>query len=245
MITLYDLTFAEDRRRGAVVRRRGGELHRVGDDLHPRARGMRHLHDHLPGEHVRIGEDLVERVDRAAADLQRLQRLDPLGRRPALHHRRQRVGDELPVLDALRVGGEALVGEQVLQAEGLAEALEGRVVGDREDDVAVLRREFLVGRDVRVLVAEARRIQAALDAERATPQVYKIRASGQSGELLFEFFTPLPSWAERYLALVGLPVLRSKSSLFTYRLPAAAVEEVKAFLSTSLWMDAIEEGRRP
>jgi hypothetical protein len=92
---------------------------------------------------------------------------------------------------------------------------------------------------------EARHVQAALDAERGMAQFYEIRASGQPEQFVFDFFAPLPSWAERYLALVGIPVVKTKGSLFTYRLPEAAVEDVKAFLFASLWMDAIEEDHRP
>lgn len=91
---------------------------------------------------------------------------------------------------------------------------------------------------------EARRIQAALDAEHGAPQVYALRTSGQSSAVLFDFFGPLPSWVERYLALVGLPVTRSKGSLFTYRFPEIACKDIKSFLSTSLWMDASEEDQR-
>lgn len=89
---------------------------------------------------------------------------------------------------------------------------------------------------------EARRLQAALDAERGTPQVYRVRPSGQSSDAcLIDFFGPLPSWAERYLDLTGLPVPKARGSLFSYRVWQAAVHDATAFLSRSLWMTAIEE----
>jgi len=58
---------------------------------------------------------------------------------------------------------------------------------------------------------EARRLQAAIDAERGGPQQYRVIETAQAGDQrLFDFFGPLPSWAERYLDLTGLPVLKSR-----------------------------------
>lgn len=89
---------------------------------------------------------------------------------------------------------------------------------------------------------EARRVQAALDAVRGTPQVFRARPTGQpEGDVIIDFFGPLPSWAERYLDLVGLPVSRSRGALFSYRVPDAARGDAALFLSKSLWMQAVEE----
>ena len=89
---------------------------------------------------------------------------------------------------------------------------------------------------------DARKLQAALDAERGSPQVFRVRPTGQSaGDYIFDFFAPLPSWAERYLDLTGLPVLRSQGALFSYRVTNAAKSDVTAFLSKSLWMQVAEE----
>lgn len=89
---------------------------------------------------------------------------------------------------------------------------------------------------------DARRLQAALDAERGCPQVVRVRPTGQlDGDFIVDFFGPLPSWAERYLDLTGLPVSRSRGALFSYRVPDAAMGDVTLFLSTSLWMQVAEE----
>jgi hypothetical protein len=91
---------------------------------------------------------------------------------------------------------------------------------------------------------DARKLQAALDAERGSPQVFRVRPTGQpDGENIFDFFGPLPSWAERYLDLTGLPVPRSQGALFSYRVPDAAMSDITAFLSKSLWMQVTEEGQ--
>lgn len=89
---------------------------------------------------------------------------------------------------------------------------------------------------------DARRLQAALDAERRSPQIFRTRPTGQpGGDFIVDFFGPLPSWAERYLDLTGLPVSRSRGALFSYRVPDAAIGDVTLFLSTSLWMQVAEE----
>lgn len=89
---------------------------------------------------------------------------------------------------------------------------------------------------------EARRLQAALDAHRGSPQVFRARPVGNFGEdWIFDFFGPLPSWADRYLDLAGLPIVKSPGALFSYRVPGGAESETRAFLSEGLWMQTIEE----
>lgn len=90
---------------------------------------------------------------------------------------------------------------------------------------------------------EARRIQAALDAVRGKPQVYRLRSGDRPGGTFLDFFAPLPSWAERYLAIGGWPAAKGRKSLFTYCLPDAAIDDAQQFLSSSLWMTAIKEDR--
>ncbi|NGN93186.1 hypothetical protein G5C66_10615 [Nocardioides sp. KC13] len=87
---------------------------------------------------------------------------------------------------------------------------------------------------------DARGIQAALDAGNNTPQQYRVRQGAQGGTT-FDFFAPLPTWAERYLAISGWPAPKGPKSLFSYCLPAAAVDDAQQFLSASLWMTALKE----
>jgi hypothetical protein len=88
---------------------------------------------------------------------------------------------------------------------------------------------------------EARRLQAALDAERGTPQQYRVHGGGVSGGTqVIDLFAPLPTWAERYLELVGLPVPKTRGALFSYRVPDAVVRDVEGFLGESLWMTATD-----
>ena len=89
---------------------------------------------------------------------------------------------------------------------------------------------------------EARRLQAAVDAERGTSQVFRIQPSENiEGAWILDFFGPLPSWADRYLEVTGFPAPRSKGALYSYRVSDGVVGAVSDFLSKSLWMNAIEE----
>ncbi|WP_408895632.1 hypothetical protein ACJ5H2_12025 [Nocardioides sp. R1-1] len=90
---------------------------------------------------------------------------------------------------------------------------------------------------------DARRLQAALDAHRGNPQVLRARPTGQSGndDWIFDFFGPLPTWAERYLDLAGLPVSKSREALFSYRVPDGAESTTRMFLANALWMQPTEE----
>lgn len=89
---------------------------------------------------------------------------------------------------------------------------------------------------------EARRIQAALDAERGSPQLFRLRSAAPTeNHVIFDFFGPLPSWADRYLDLAGLPVIKSPGALFSYCIPLGAVDETRRFLTEALWMQQTTE----
>lgn len=84
---------------------------------------------------------------------------------------------------------------------------------------------------------EAWRLQAALDAARGTPQEFRIRDEpGDSTGQTADFFSPLPTWAERYLELTGTAISRAAGALCSYRVPAPAVPRVTGYLTTMLWM---------
>jgi hypothetical protein len=72
--------------------------------------------------------------------------------------------------------------------------------------------------------------------------VFRARPEGNPSEdWIFDFFAPLPSWAERYLDLAGLPIIKSQGALYSYRVPDGAESETRAFLSKGLWMQGTEE----
>jgi len=93
---------------------------------------------------------------------------------------------------------------------------------------------------------EAWRVQAALDALAGHPQQIRVRASHEPDRVVVDLLSPLPSWAQRRLDVIGTPILRSHGALFSYSLPAEEVEEEVRFLNEMLWLSVGEprEGNR-
>jgi hypothetical protein len=83
---------------------------------------------------------------------------------------------------------------------------------------------------------EAWRLQAALDALADHPQ--RVRVRDGAGTPGLDFFSPLPSWAQRHLDVAGKPLLRSAGALFSYAVPREDVHEELRFLRDMLWMTA-------
>lgn len=90
---------------------------------------------------------------------------------------------------------------------------------------------------------EAWRFQAAIDAVRGTPQLYRMRPiDGPGSDVTVDFFSPLPGWAQRRLQLVAAATDRSPGALFSFRASATATENIRRCLDEMLWMQAMEEG---
>lgn len=89
---------------------------------------------------------------------------------------------------------------------------------------------------------EAWRYQAAIDAQRGTPQEFRIRRGARPGDdATLDFFSPLPGFAERYVQFAGLALGKTPGALFSFRLPAKAVDDVNKFLTDLLWMTYQED----
>lgn len=91
---------------------------------------------------------------------------------------------------------------------------------------------------------EAWRLQAAFDASRRTPQRFRVRAlPGESPatEYIVDFFSPLPTWADRYLEIVGSVVDRSHGALFSWRVPSDELSGLEELLTETLWMSRFNE----
>lgn len=82
------------------------------------------------------------------------------------------------------------------------------------------------------------RIQAALDAERTTPQRARIRRAAATASI--DLFSPLPAFAERRLALVATKAAGTQC-LYSYSVPNARLAEEVGALRTLLWMAIDEE----
>lgn len=77
------------------------------------------------------------------------------------------------------------------------------------------------------------RIKAAIDATKGEPQAFEVEEADGKATLLF--FGPLPSWAERRLAIIGEKGDDTRG-LFSFRIPGDAVDAEAAFLSERLWL---------
>jgi hypothetical protein len=80
-------------------------------------------------------------------------------------------------------------------------------------------------------------LQMAIDWCRGVPQKYRRRRTPTG--LYLDFFSPLPLWAERRLAILGRPADRDRC-LFTYQIPERELAAEEAFLQKRLWLAAIE-----
>jgi len=87
---------------------------------------------------------------------------------------------------------------------------------------------------------EAWRLQAALDSLDGHPQVFRLRPAGHGTSVVLGCFSPVPSWAEKYLSLKGDPWEKSGGALFAYRLDQSVVRDVEELLIEKLWMRPLE-----
>jgi len=81
-------------------------------------------------------------------------------------------------------------------------------------------------------------LQMAIDHGRGTPQFYRRRPAPDGACL--DFFSPLPLWAQRRLALLGRPVPRNKC-LFSYWIAQRELGSEEAFLQERLWLSPCDE----
>jgi hypothetical protein len=83
---------------------------------------------------------------------------------------------------------------------------------------------------------EAWRLQAALDASRGNPQRVRVTEVGGSSRSVLEFFSPVPSWLQRRLDVVGTPCSAGRGALFTYEIASDELQVELAFLASMLWL---------
>jgi hypothetical protein len=76
-------------------------------------------------------------------------------------------------------------------------------------------------------------LQMAIDRCRESPQLYR-RRTIQGGACL-DFFSPLPLWAHRRLAVLGRPAPREKC-LISYWMPERELASEEAFIQQRLWL---------
>jgi hypothetical protein len=76
-------------------------------------------------------------------------------------------------------------------------------------------------------------LQMAIDYCRGTPQLYRRRPT--PGGACLDFYSPLPLWAQRRLAVLGRPAPREKC-LFSYWIPERELVSEETFLQERLWL---------
>jgi len=83
---------------------------------------------------------------------------------------------------------------------------------------------------------ESWRLQLAIDAQRGDPQIYATQAVGADSHVVVRFFSPIPSFAQRYLELAGVPLPEAPRCLFAYRVPIGAMPDLEQLMGELLWM---------
>lgn len=81
---------------------------------------------------------------------------------------------------------------------------------------------------------EAWHLQMALDTISGTPQVFRVR-SGVNGSRIFDFFSPVPAWAQRQWDVIGEPVPNT-GCLLAYQFTDKEAEEERRFARERLWL---------
>lgn len=76
-------------------------------------------------------------------------------------------------------------------------------------------------------------LQMASDHNAGNPQRYRVRK--EDGSTYLDFFSPIPQWAERRLAVLGQPAPRN-SCLFSYQIAEAELPAEERFLQDYLWL---------
>jgi hypothetical protein len=98
----------------------------------------------------------------------------------------------------------------------------------------------LPGRD------EAWKLQYAIDASRGSPVPVRFRQHPTEAEThIVDFFSPLPTWAQRYVDLRTTPCDRSVGALFSLRVAEANVKALEQLLTKHLWLSPIHDGGTP
>jgi hypothetical protein len=87
---------------------------------------------------------------------------------------------------------------------------------------------------------EAWYLQAAIDAIRGNPQLYRIREENNLENPIVEFFSPVPMWARRRWDTLGELGPR-KGCLFSYVFSAGDIPEEADFIENRLWLRRISE----
>lgn len=84
---------------------------------------------------------------------------------------------------------------------------------------------------------EAWRLQAAVDHLSGDPQTVRIGPAYRPADVVLHLQSPIPSWAQRYLEVLGRPLPRQRGSLISFNLAKSVLQDALRFLHDSMWID--------
>lgn len=87
---------------------------------------------------------------------------------------------------------------------------------------------------------EAWRLQAAFDFLAGHPQRIRKRPGANLSDEVLDFFSPVPSWMQRRLDVIGRPLTGVSGALFSYAVPSNEVREEERFLELMMWTPIYE-----
>jgi len=88
---------------------------------------------------------------------------------------------------------------------------------------------------------DAWRLQMAIDSNNGTPQNYRVRHENEFAYI--DFYSPIPSWAQRRLMIFGRHAPPERC-LLTYRIRAEELPAEEVFLRKHLWLSPVERHSR-
>src|SRR5215213_5945614 len=123
---------------GAIFRlRRPGKVDRLADDFDVTELGMPHRLCDVEVLHLRLGECLVDGIDRAARDARVVQQLHPMRARFRFGDPTDPLVERLAVVRAQFARGMRRIVQQIPRAGGLAEARPQQIARGRDVDVTI------------------------------------------------------------------------------------------------------------
>ncbi len=147
---------AERRRRTPIGDGIGRAADRIANQPNDSVGGasIRHLDQHAAMTHLRIGEHLGDIIDWPAWHAGGLQRGKPFRHRLGAGQAFQEGHQFIAIEHSLGIGREARISGQIRRTGQFDKSPELSVIADYKDEVAVVRRKYLVWRDVRMGIAE-------------------------------------------------------------------------------------------
>ncbi len=89
---------------------------------------------------------------------------------------------------------------------------------------------------------EAWRLQAAIDCLAGRPQKVRVQQRPSANPPVLHLSSPIPSWAQRRLDVLGRALPRQRGSLISYSIGEEQLEEELTFLAQTMWTEPDYQG---